>query len=433
MKVLGIIVEYNPFHNGHYYHLQKAKELVKPDYIIAVMSGNFVQRGEPAILDKFSRAEIALKKGIDIVFELPFLYSIQDANGFALGSVGVLDRTNIVTDIVFGSESSDIETLELISDVIYNQPDEYKFLLKKYLKEGHSFPNSRKYALLEYFKDKIDKKKILIIEKSNDILGLEYLKALKYYNSNIVPHTIKRQGSDYNDENFKGSFSSATAIRKLWKEKKYDLMKESVPNETYEIITREEKLGKAPIFLEDFEISLLSYLRTLDRDDMKKIFGINEGLEQRIVEGAKKTTSINDFYRFVKAKRFTYTRIKRTLLNIYFKIESDLINKMNKFGPQYLRVLGFNKKGQELLSIMKKNVDYPIITTPSNYISTIKNIEKDIKNKRRNWKVNKELYFKSIEYDFKATNVYSLYYKNKDFAKYELDKKLKTIIYNSEV
>lgn len=427
LKVLGIIVEYNPFHNGHYYHLQKAKELINPDYTVAVMSGNFVQRGEPAIIDKFSRTEIALKKGIDIVFELPFLYSIQDANGFALGSIGVLDRTNVVTDLVFGSESSDIKTLDLISEVIFNQPEEYKNLLKKFLKEGHSFPNARKYALLDYFENKIDKEKILIIEKSNDILGLEYLKALKSYNSKIIPHTIKRQGANYNDEDFKGNFSSATAIRKLWKEKNYELIKQSVPKETYEIIMREEKLGKAPIFLEDFEISLLSYLRTLDRDSIKGIFGVNEGIEQRIIEAAKETASIEEFYSLVKAKRFTYTRIKRTLINIYFKIESDLINQMNKNGPQYLRVLGFNEKGQELLSIMKKKVNYPIITTPSNYISIIKNIEKDVKNNRKEWKVNKELYFKSIEYDFKATNVYSLYYKNKEYSKYELDKKIQII------
>ncbi|WP_129408224.1 nucleotidyltransferase [Marinitoga lauensis] len=426
---IRVIVEYNPFHNGHLYHLKKAKELIKPDYTVAVMSGNFVQRGEPAIIDKFSRAEIALNIGIDIVFELPFLYSIQDANGFAFGSIGLLDRTNVVTDIVFGSESADIQTLDIIAETLYKQPEDYQLLLKKYLKKGYSFPNARKYALIEYFEKNeiLSKDQILIIEKSNDILGLEYLKALKYYKSNIIPHTIKRQGADYNDENYKGNFSSATAIRKLWKEKKYELIKDSVPSKTFEIIKREEKLGKAPIFIEDFEIPLLSFLRTLERDDLKELYGINEGLEQRIIEAAKQSTSIDEFYHLVKAKRFTYTRIKRTLLSIFFKINNELILEANTYGPQYLRVLGFNEKGKKLLSVMREKIQYPVITTPSNYISIIKNIERDLENKRKDWQVNKKLYFKMINYDFKSTNVYSMFYKNKEFSKGELDKKNKVI------
>lgn len=429
MKVLGVIVEYNPFHNGHMYHLMKAREIVNPDYTIAVMSGNFVQRGEPAIIDKFSRAEIALEMGIDVVFELPFLYSIQDANGFAYGSVGVLDRTNVVTDVVFGSESADIDTLKIISNTLFNQPEEYQKNLKKYLKEGYSFPNARKNALIDYFESKklLNKEQILIIEKSNDILGLEYLVALQKFNSKIKPHTIKRQGARYNDEKFLGEFSSATAIRKLWRERKYDLIKAAVPEITFEIMQREEKLGKAPIFLDDFELSFLSYLRTLSRDDLKKYYGVTEGLEQRIIEAAKRNNTLDGLYHTIKSKRFTYTRIKRTLLNIYFGITDFLIEEINKFGPQYLRVLGFTERGRELLAKMKNKVEYPVMTTPSNYISIIKNIERDLKNKRKVWKINKKTYFKMIDYDFKATNVYSLYYKNKEYSKYELDKKIKPI------
>ncbi|WGS64505.1 nucleotidyltransferase [Marinitoga aeolica] len=435
MKVLGVVVEYNPFHNGHLYHLKKAKELINPDFTVAVMSGNFVQRGEPAIIDKFSRAEIALEMGIDIVFELPFLYSIQDANGFAFGSIGLLDRTNVVTDVVFGSESADIKTLNIIAETLYKQPEDYQILLKKYLKKGYSFPNARKYALIDYFETKklLDKDEILIIEKSNDILGLEYLIALKKLNSKIIPHTIRRKGSNYNDENFSGNFSSATAIRKLWKEKKYDLIKASVPSKTFEIIKREEQLGKAPIFIEDFEISFLSYLRTLSRDNLKKYYGVNEGLDQRIIEAAKHTNTIKELYHNIKSKRFTYTRIKRTLLNIYFGITNELIENINNTGPQYLRVLGFTEKGRELLSVMRNRVEYPIITTPSNYISIIKNIERDLKNKRKMWSIDKKTYFKMIEYDFKATNVYSLYYKNKEYSKYELDKKMKIIYRKGKV
>ncbi|NUU97335.1 nucleotidyltransferase [Marinitoga sp. 1138] len=425
MKVLGIIVEYNPFHNGHFYHLEQAKKLINPDFTVAVMSGNFVQRGEPAILNKFSRAEIALKMGIDIVFELPFLYSIQDAGGFALGSIGTLNRTEVVTDIVFGSESSDVETLNVIADILHNQPEEYQKLLKIKLKEGYSFPNARKYALIDYCikNSLLSEEKILIIEKSNDILGVEYLRALKEYNSKIIPHTIKRQGADYNEDKFKGKFSSATAIRKLWNEKKYDLIKDAVPDITFQKILEEEKNGRAPIFLEDMEISFISHLRTLDRDKLKKYHGIKEGLEQRIIEAAKHNYTIKGLFEDVKAKRFTYTRIKRSILNIYFGIEEKLITEANKKGPQYLRVLGFTEKGRKLLSIMKKKVKYPIITTPSNYISIIKKIERDISNNKRMWNIDKKLYFEMIKYDFKATNVYSLYYKNKEYSTFENDMK----------
>lgn len=221
LKVLGIVVEYNPFHNGHLHHLKEAKTLINPDYTIAVMSGNFVQRGEPAILDKFSRAEIAVNMGVDVVLELPFVYCIQDASGFATGAIGVLERTNVVTDIVFGSESSNLEVLDKISNILYEQPKNFKKLLNKNLKKGLSFPNARKFALVEHLESSNYEHNVLdILEQSNDILGLEYLNALKLYNSKIVPHTIQRIKAEYNQKEFTGEISSATAIRNLIEKKR---------------------------------------------------------------------------------------------------------------------------------------------------------------------------------------------------------------------
>jgi len=240
LNVLGLVVEYNPFHNGHLHHLNASKSLVNSDYVVAVMSGNFVQRGEPAIIDKFSRAEIALKMGIDIVFELPFVYTIQDASGFANGAIGVLERTGVVSDLVFGSESADIEGLSQISDILINQPKEYKKTLNRYLKEGLSFPNARKYALNDYFTQISEEKEIIEkLEKSNDILGLEYLNALKLYDSKIKPQTIKRIGVNYNEEQYTGEISSATAIRKLIEQGELEKVKAAVPDVSYDILERE--------------------------------------------------------------------------------------------------------------------------------------------------------------------------------------------------
>jgi len=214
VRVLGLIVEYNPFHNGHLYHIKKSVELINPDYTVAVMSGNFVQRGEPAIVDKFARTQMALSYGADVVFELPFVYCVQDAGGFACGSIGVLHRTGTVTDIVFGSESSDIGILNEISGILSSQPQEYTIILKKYLKEGLSFPNARKYAILDYLSSKsYPIENIQLLEKSNDILGLEYLNYLKQYGSSIQAHCIARQGSSYNDETVTSHLASATAVR----------------------------------------------------------------------------------------------------------------------------------------------------------------------------------------------------------------------------
>ncbi|HDG61415.1 MAG TPA: nucleotidyltransferase [Thermotoga sp.] len=426
MRVLGIVVEYNPFHNGHLFHLQKAKELIKPDYTIAVMSGNFCQRGEPAIIDKFSRAEIALKMGVDVVFELPTVYAIQDAGGFARGAIGVLDGTGVVTDIVFGSESNDIEFLKKIAEILHEQPDLYNQFLHEELKKGYSFPNARKYALMRYVEELkiMDPEKVRLIERSNDILGLEYVRAILDLGSSITPHTIKRVGADYKEEEFKGRLSSATSIRKLIRERKMDLVRESVPEESFEVIRRELEEGRGPIFLEDMEKLLLGIMRLKDRDDFSKLYGFSEGLDERFYRFSRISSSIGEFMEKVKSKRFTFTRIRRLMLYVLFEMRKDFVERSNEKGPQYLRILGFTESGRNLLSKMKKASKLPIVSTVSLYRKVL---EKALKDEERNMDVDPELFEEQLLLDIKATNVHSLFFKSDREKKGERDFRIQPI------
>jgi len=426
MKVLGIVVEYNPFHNGHLFHLQKAKELIRPDYTIAVMSGNFCQRGEPAIIDKFSRAEIALKMGVDVVFELPTVYAIQDAGGFARGAIGVLDGTGVVTDIVFGSESNDIEFLKKIAEILHEQPDFYNQFLHEELKKGYSFPNARKYALMRYVEELkiMDPEKVKLIERSNDILGLEYVRAILDLGSNITPHTIKRVGADYKEEEFKGRLSSATSIRKLVREGKMDLVRESVPEESFEVIRRELEEGRGPVFLEDMEKLLLGIMRLKDRDDFSKLYGFSEGLDERFHRFSRVSSNIEEFMEKVKSKRFTFTRIRRLMLYALFEMRKDFVERSNEKGPQYLRILGFTESGRKLLSKMKKISKLPIVSTVSLYRKVL---EKALKDEERNMDVDPELFEEQLLLDIKATNVHSLFFKSDSERKGERDFRIQPI------
>lgn len=320
-KVLGLVVEYNPFHYGHLHHLNESIRLVNPDYVVAVMSGNFCQRGEPAIVNKFARAKIALMHGVDVVFELPTIYAVQDAGGFALGSVGILHKTGVVTDIVFGSESGDIDFLKRVAHLLTYQTPEFEVAFKKQLKLGYSYPNARKYALMDVLDKDVNK-----LSKSNDILGIEYIKALIRYNSNITPHVINRIGADYNDETFRGKFSSASAIRKAIKEGLFETSKEAMPKFTYEVIHEEFQAGRGPVFWENLEF-VIALFRKLKREDFEKIYSFNEGLDLRFYESARETGDLQQFVELVKAKRFTYSRIRRAILHVLFEMDKEHVEK----------------------------------------------------------------------------------------------------------
>ncbi|ABQ47293.1 MAG: hypothetical protein XD64_0647 [Thermotoga sp. 47_83] len=395
-------MEYNPFHNGHLYHLTSARELVRPDYTIAVMSGNFCQRGEPAVIDKFARAEIALRMGIDVVLELPVVFATQDAGGFAFGAVSVLDATGVVTDVVFGSESNDIGFLQRVAQILYEQPDEYQKFLHEELKKGYSFPNARKYALMRYFSMKgWNEEEVLRLEKSNDILGVEYIHSALKIGSNIRFHTIKRVGAEEKDTSFRGRFSSATAIRNLIREERWEEVRDSLPEDSFEILMREINEGRGPVFLENMGDFLLSFFRLKNMEFFERIHGFSEGLEKRFHICARQTGSYQDFLECVKAKRFTFSRIRRLALFSVFEVNKEFVEKSNAKGPQYIRILGFTEKGRKILSLMRKKAKLPIVTNMSLYRKVLE---------KTDLPVDKQLFFEQIDLDVRTTNFYSMFF-----------------------
>lgn len=403
MKTLGIVVEYNPFHKGHLYHLKSAIELTKPDFTVAIMSGNFVQRGEPAIVDKFSRAEMALRAGVDVVLELPAIYAIQDASGFARGSISSFNLTNSIDNLVFGSESNDIKTIEKIASLIADESEEFRDELRINLKKGLSFPNARRLAISKISEENSDNMKY-----SNDILGIEYVVALKKINSKIKPYTIKRIGSNYNDEELT-KIPSATAIRRaIFDEKKI----EGLPDFSYEILRREFDAGHGPVFFEDFFDFLRQKLILLRREGIGNIYGFNEGLSERFFKSACLADNLKNFLKLVGTKRFTLTRIKRRMMYAIFDLKREFLIESNEFGPQYLRLIGFRKNSSDILRIISDNSSIPLITNLSEFKNSIR-----IRN------VNTALAWEQLNFDLKVTDFYRMHFKqrvkicNGDFRK----------------
>lgn len=394
-KVLGIIAEYNPFHNGHLYHLQKSLHDTGSSYSIAVISGNFTQRGSTSLVDKWTKTEIALKNGIDLVIELPLLYSISSAENFAEGAIKIFDSLKVVDYISFGSESGDISTLNTVADILYKEPREYKNILSHELGKGLSFPKARENALLMYLKD--IRKFSSVLSSPNNILGIEYLKALKKHKSNITPVTVERFDSNYNDTSYTGNIASATAIRNIVKNGSFDILRKVVPKSTYSILLDNVKIGHIIPDLSVFEREIIYLLRKMSIAEIAELPDVGEGLENAIKNTANSCNSIVEFLNIIKSKRYTNTRLQRILLYTLLGITKKDIALSKKLTP-YIRVLGFNDKGKYLISeISKANPKLEIITSVKKYMDTSNNknskymLEKDI------WATN--VYTIGFEYD----------------------------------
>lgn len=362
MKLLGIIAEYNPFHNGHFYQLQQAKQITNADAIIVVMSGNFVQRGEPAILDKWTRTHMALCSGADIVIELPVIYATASAEYFAYGAIKLLNEIGI-TDICFGSELGKIAPLQQIAELLLEEPESFRKLLKQALSSGISYASARSFALSQIYPAAKD-----ILFQSNNILAVEYLKSLLKLNSTICPHTIERKGADYNDTTLQ-PIASATALRNEISKNHFNEIKEQIPPQCYDILLQSIVQGKAPIFLEHFTEALHYCIRTHSPESIKNIFEVKEGLENRIYKAFDTNYEINAIISFIKSKRYTQTQIQRILLHILLQIQKQDINLFLQNPSPYVRVLGFRREKQNLLSILKSRL--PLLTNPKQYQSIL--------------------------------------------------------------
>ena len=374
-KVLGIVAEYNPFHNGHYYHLQAAKRQTGSNYTVAVIGGNFTQRGSTSLIDKWSKAEMALANGVDLVLELPVLYAISSAENFAEGAIKILNSLKVVDYLAFGAETPDITVLNDCAEVLYREPKDYQKLLAQELKNGVSYPKARENALLFYLNDV--RKYSNVLSSPNNILGIEYLKALKRTKSKIEPISIERIGSDYNSDNFNGNMASSTAIRNMVKNNGFDIIKRLMPENNYSILLKNIKLGNIVPDLSVFEKEIIYLLRRMSVEEIANLPDVSEGLEFTIKNAANSCNNLIELLDTIKSKRFTSTRLQRILLYALLGIKKSDMEISRKTSP-YIRVLGFTERGQYLLSqISKANPKVPIITSVKKFVdqNTNKNLE----------------------------------------------------------
>ena len=403
--VLGIIAEYNPFHNGHLYHILKSKELTKDDYVIAIIGGNFTQRGESSIVDKWTKAEMAIAGGVDLVIELPTLYSVSSAENFADGAIKILNSLKVVDHISFGAECQELNKLNIIANILYEEPKEFKAFLTDELSKGISFPKARENAILNYLKDFSYKN---ILSEPNNILGIEYLKALKKYRSRIKPVLVPRKSSGHLTTDYTGSISSSTAIRNMLKAGKTANLKDALTPSSYTILKDEINKGHFVIDFSKFEKIALYNLRLMSLEDIKKIPDVSEGLEHLIKRAAISCNTFDDFINIVCSKRYTKTRIRRILLYSILGITKKDIDISKKIVP-YVRVLGFNDKGKNLVSkIKRKNPSVKIVTSVKKFVDS---------NGNKNLQV-------LMNKDILATNVYTLGFESDSWGNMDFSRKI---------
>lgn len=405
-KVLGIIAEYNPFHNGHQYQIEEAKKQTGADYVVAVIAGNFTQRGNTSLVNKWVKANMALQNGVDIVIELPTIYSISSAENFAEGAIKILDSLKIVDTLCFGTETEDFAALNNIANVLYNEPKEYISLLNHELSRGVSYPKARESALMMYLND--IKRYANIMSGPNNILAIEYLKALKKLKSNLKPYSIQRKKVYYNDEKIVDEFASSTAIRKLVSREQYDEIRKVIPSSSYALLREEIRKGSFVLDILKFEKEILYNLRKMTISEIAQLQDVTEGLEYVIKNAANSCNSILDLMDMVKSKRYTQTRIQRILLYALLGITKKDMQIARKVIP-YSRVLGFNKNGREMLSqICNINRRINIITSVKKFEEL--NINKNLK--------------EMLDKDIFATNVYTLGYEYNSEANLDYTNKM---------
>ena len=403
--ILGIVAEYNPFHNGHLYHLLKSKEEAKANNVIVVMGGNFTQRGGTSIVDKWTKAEMAIRNGADLVIELPTIYNISSAENFADGAVKLLDSLKIVDYISFGAETEDLNKLNIIANLLYEEPKQYKDFLGEALNKGISFPKAREEAVLNFLND--DSYKEFICEPNN-ILGIEYLKSLKKYKSNMKPICIKRKNVGHLTEDYTGEFANATLIRRLINAGKFKDVKKFTTPATYTILTEELRNGHFVSSIHQFENIIMYNLRNMPVEKIAELPDVNEGLEYAIKRAADSCNTIDDFINIVSSKRYTHTRIRRILLYCLLKITKKDMAISKKTMP-YIRILGANENGKDLISkISKANPKLKIVTSVKRFLDG--NFDKNLKI--------------MIEKDINATNIYTLGYENDSCSNLDFTKNI---------
>ncbi len=402
--ILGLITEYNPFHNGHLRHLEISKQLSNCKYSIAVMSGNFVQRGDTSIVNKWIKTEMALKNGVDLVIELPTLYALSSAENFADGAIKILDELGLVDYVSFGSEIGDINPLNEIASILYKEPKELSQMINANVRTGLPYAKARELALEKYYGN--SKRINNIIDSPNNILGIEYLKSLKKHRSQIIPITIKRDYSDYNSTKEKSGIASATAIRTMIENKKN--IHYVVPFETYELFDQEKEAGRIVKNLSCFEKEIIYMFRKMSLQEIAALPDVSEGLENRIKAAVSKYSTLDKVIEEIKTKRYPQSRIQRIMLYALLDITEKDIAMSKKVTP-YVRVLGFNQNGKRIIStIAKGNPKVELVTSVRKFLDGSANT---------NLK-------KMLQKDILASNIYTLGYETEGISNLDFTNKI---------
>ncbi len=387
MKVLGIIAEYNPFHNGHRYHLQKSLEIADPDYTVCVMSGSFTQRGEPAMADKWIRAASAVENGIDLVLELPFAFACNNAEYFAAGAVDVLNRLGCVTHLTFGSETGNLKALAAAAEYLSHEDEELKNSIREFADQGLSYPRSRYEAVKKCRGTACSD----VLKGANNILAVEYLKQLNLTDSRIMPFTVQRYGTGYHDQNTFENIASASAIRhRLSNSSRIDEVREWIPAETFQVLKQIKT--NVNISFNHFYPLMIYRILTSDLKQLGAILSATEGLENRVKKAASESVDMDSLIRAVLSKRYTYTRIHRLLTHTLVHLDKDSFRYILDHRINYARVLGFSRKGASLLKTIKRE--------ERNSIPVLTNINRELPEDAEEWNL--------LKYDITASDIYNL-------------------------
>ncbi|MBT2735423.1 nucleotidyltransferase [Bacillus sp. ISL-7] len=374
MKSVGLIVEYNPFHNGHAFHLQASKEAAEADVVIAVMSGNFLQRGEPALVSKWQRTKMALLNGVDIVFELPYRFATQKAETFANGSVSILDAVGC-DSLCFGSESGDLSSFIQTIDYLKDQQNSFNENIKWHLDTGVSYPKALSLA----FKQLPNANNYLDLAKPNNILGLEYIKAIQRQKSSVSPMTIPRKNADYHDEHFaSATIASATSIRKaIFTDNAIQTeINQYVPEQTKLLLKEYVQQFQGFHQWENYWNYLQFRLIHSSPSELREIYEMEEGLENRLQAAALVTDNFHKFMQQIKTKRYTWTRLQRLCVHILTNTKKEEMTRDSE-KASYLRLLGMTSIGREYLNKKKSHLSLPLISKLASFKE--KEINLDIK------------------------------------------------------
>ncbi len=365
MKAVGVIVEYNPFHNGHLYHIQKAKELTQADIVVAVMSGPFLQRGEPALVSKWARAEMALDNGIDLIVELPYSFATQHAAVFAKGAVDILQGLEC-DYLCFGSESGDIDEFSHTFLQLHEKQAEEDLLVKEYVRNGMSYPKAKSLAMQEL--TNIDKTLGLDLSMPNNILGYEYYKAVHTNNYPIEVCTVARMKANYHDKIFTSdTIASATSIRQalLKKEGSIKTIEPFLPSASFDFLQKYKETYQTYHTWENYWSFLKFRLLQSTTEELATIYEMEEGLEYRFLKYMKEASSFQDYIRLLKTKRYTWTRLQRICVHILTNTKKEEMAAQSQ--PAYIRLLGTTANGRLYLKEKKKQFPLPIISKLSSF------------------------------------------------------------------